>query len=535
MSSTKVIFLENLDPDLEKLYNTMFIVAFTEDGKPVQFYFPEYLEEKDRISLSEIIYAVQIVIPMNKEKNQWATIESNSTGNFEVNYSIDNNCNVINKKIITCISLKGLDNNNENSIQLKGRVINSSFIANIDNDISWIKNFSGSETLEIKNKKNEVWSKSLMYVNLKYIDQFKPDPNLDIWKINKSLSDVLKSFLTTKTSYQQGYWSKKHLQSLKEQFQNTNLDQIIEEIEKAIDANEPQTRIVQLTHKLVDYLTVFPEQSDFLPDKIKDMEIKDLKAGNVILALELTGNIEAQEALINLIEDSNQKDDIRLKSIVAAGGIKLPDKTLIESLFKQNNIVREDNSEFNIERADTSILSLGILSDSLYKSGNKNESQSLIEKISEKLNNSEDIRERIACLKSLDNSENEKIKPIIEPFLQSDSTVEREAAASAFRHFNDEYSRNLLLNTYQNDASSNVKKAAIEALMYQGGDEVLKLVKTQLPVEKNEDIRRAMIIFLGNHKTPEVLSILQQQLNLETKKDIAEEIIRAIYYENYEK
>jgi len=326
-----------------------------------------------------------------------------------------------------------------------------------------------------------------------------------------------------------GAWEKRRLQSLAEKLEDLSVSQIMLEIKNAAASGASQSDLATLSHTLRDFLELYPEEADSIPPLLKERNLTGKAAGSVLLALELVGHPEAQTALKDVFEDNDQISDNRLRAIVAAGGIAKSEEELVESLFNLSEAGREGGNDDDLERADTSLLALGILSYSLSKGEEPAESNAINERIVTSLQRSEDKRERVMCLKALGNTSNPDIISAIEPYLTSESAAERAASAGSLRNFSDEHTLELLVDSMEDDPESGVRKAAISALSDRGGIGIVEPVCRHLPNEPDDYLRRMMVSVLGKNKTPEVVDTLKKQLEVETSSEVAKEIYRVLY------
>jgi len=527
-------------PDLEKLYQTFFVVAYVKEGAPALFYFPEQLDEKDKTSLSEIVKIVQMVVPLENLSNEWddqgvlrwKEDETHAVGLFESEYFVrKDECDSIHKKNIRCLSLQAMEDQTGTSERLKltGHVVKSEFKGIIAPESSWLKEFSGSEVFEIQAEKG-VWSESQVSINLR-LRNFDPDSSLPIWNETRSAKEIIESFIMSgkKQGETTGAWEKRRLQSLAEKLEDLSVSQIMLEIKNAAASGASQSDLATLSHTLRDFLELYPEEADSIPPLLKERNLTGKAAGSVLLALELVGHPEAQTALKDVFEDNDQISDNRLRAIVAAGGIAKSEEELVESLFNLSEAGREGGNDDDLERADTSLLALGILSYSLSKGEEPAESNAINERIVTSLQRSEDKRERVMCLKALGNTSNPDIISAIEPYLTSESAAERAASAGSLRNFSDEHTLELLVDSMEDDPESGVRKAAISALSDRGGIGIVEPVCRHLPNEPDDYLRRMMVSVLGKNKTPEVVDTLKKQLEVETSSEVAKEIYRVLY------
>ncbi len=531
-------------PELEELYQTFFVATYEKEGVPVTFYFPKQLDEQDKLSLSEIVKILQVTVSSEGKEQirqgewiKWREEEIHATGEFEAEYSVHkDDCHLIKKRNVRCLSIRPIEDQRDHSqeILLTGHIIRSAFKGRTSPDMSWLKAFSGSETLEVRVRRKDVFSRSQAQVSLER-RHFEPDPDLDIWTESRSLKEILKSFGKNREKTDTlGSWESIRIQRLREQMEMLSLPQIITSIKDAAASGMSQSGMAILAHRLRDFLEISPEEARLIPDIFKYPDLAEDAIGCILIALELNGHPESQSALRNVFEDGDQAADTRGRAIVAAGGIQKPEKELIESLFNLTEIKREATDGEELERADTALLSLGILAGALLEGENAFESQNIVERIANYLQKSENERERVMCLKALGNSSNPETIPIIESYLTSKSSIEQVASASALRNFSDEHTLHLLSDALEQSSVSDVRKAAIKSLTTRGGSEVIEYMRKGLPSEPENSLRRMMIRFLGKNRTPEVIKALEDQLERETSREVIKDIYRALYEERKE-
>ena len=529
-------------PDLEKLYQSFFIVAFRTLGNPLLFFYSGNLDEKDKLSLSELIKSVQVYIPPGeslKGRHHWHINEKHSAGEFTARYFfLSHACNTIYKENIRSVyiaspMLRKIKGGSDEGIKLTGHLVESGFKGIVDADVSWLKVFSGFEIFETHVKKSVLSrSRSRVAMNLR---AFEPDPDLQIWKENRPIKEVLESFAISgkKGGGKTGTWEERRLQALRNKFEDVSLSRIMEDIRNSIDSGISRAEMSDLIHSLRDFLTIFQEEIPLIPNLIKELGLTENAAGSVILALELMGDPVAQDALIEIIEDDEQTSDNRLRGIVAAGGIEKPEKDLIDTLFDLSEKNRKRKNDHALERADTALLALGILSHNLSRGGNPSKAEDITNRIIDNLQATTDERERLFSLKALANTLSPEILPVLEPYFTSESPDERAASVRALRGFSDDQTLQLLTKMVDQEPIFRVRKAALETLMQRDGTEVVEYLNGYLPKEPDEFLRRMMIKFLGERKAdyPVILNTLKNQLEHESSRELAKEIFRALYEE----
>jgi len=338
--------------ELEKIYTTFFLASFSKTGKPIKFYFPNNISKQEEFAISEIVRGLQVNIPKNlKDKKEWTTKETNSSGTYIAHYTIRGN-SILKKKLkYLNVDIKTVRGKAPlSTIEL----LHSKFLAKPSASMSWLERISGSENMNIKNG-NVVWLKSGMKASLALMP-FKPDPSLTIWSEKRDFNLIAVSFKKGKKKAV-SYWEKKQREALKERLEQTNLKKIITQMVKM-----PGEDINQL-HLLRDYFSFFPEKALEIPALFLKKKVNSGTAASVINALELSGTTEAQKALISIMWDSYQLPLNRIRAIIALGGIQDPAEYTLNALWGQ--IEKKGTDSLSIELSNTAALALKNISNAL--------------------------------------------------------------------------------------------------------------------------------------------------------------------------
>jgi len=546
--------------DLEQLYQTFFAAIFTTEGKPFSFYFPNNLSIENRSSLSEIIYGIQLYIPDReslKGRLQWLTTEKHLNGSFKTEYIADKeDCATIYKETVRAISLPFIENW-EHGKDYSGYIIESEFQGTISKTGSWIRSLFGSEIFEIKtrdltgqnlstndqssNHELLTWYRARTHISLKLIEKFDPDANIAIWTDDKSVDQILKEFVLKQGNDSESLWGYKQIKDIGN-VENATLIQTIEEIKQSSFDESRSEKMLEMVRKLQIYLEKFPDDIALIPSYIKNFNITGLASDNIVFALEQIGNSEAQSALEEIMTDQNQSSDIRLKSIIAAGGIALPEKSLSENLFNIYEAANNDNSYDSKTRGEAALLSLGFLSNSLRNVSQTSESNEIIDRIINHLNSTEDQRTRLLCLKSLGNSGAPSIYKELKKFFNSSSSSERNEAYTALLNiemdlliddtnavedlnsFNQFYANNSneLTETDTNNSQNESEPDISNNSKTKKEEKISTTLIKMLNDENNENVRKNIILNLVRIDSEEVYNYLQKIIDYETNQDTKE-------------
>jgi len=513
------------DEDLETLFRPFFLVAMQSNGLPDHFYFPPHLNTQSRISLSEIIYTIQTVVPNGEgaQNRKWRSQEQHAFGKFKVEYMLEpHSCNALIKQNIRCIELNDLDHAifKTDQFQFRGIVENSSHqITLSDENASWIESYAGEETFAIYVSQRSVWYRRQTKILLTP-DFQQLDPDLFIWETNMPVDDIIDSFTSNKHE-KSAIAQKKKKKKISEQMAlSTRLEMFQKDIlEKAL-----QDVILDHIHGLEQFLSQFPEEAAFIPDLIKNLNIRGRTAENIILLLEMIGHEEAQHAISDIFLDYNQAPDIRLKAAVSAGGIASPKPILIDRLFQLISQEQENSDIQGMNRSDAAILSLGFLNKTFYKAKNSVSANFIHNRLIGMLQNYSDERHVIACIRALGHAGMPKGTDFLLPFIDSNIPLIRKSAIQAIGKLDIQTDDNLSehdLGLPEIETSSSAPLT----------DTVSAKLINQYYQENDPEIRKDIIQAVINRKEPGLEQMLDDILHEETDEKILDMI--QSFFESY--
>ena len=536
----------NRQADLEKLFQTLFCAAFAQNGLCFKFFFPNNLTLTERASLSELIYAVQLVMPDHPENKEWTVPEVHSLGRFLAEYRIkENNCQLIEKKNTRCISLVQ-ENFDDASLpfSLSANILFSQFELLVDPWQSWIKNCDGSEHIELSHSNGQLWSSSKTSVKLHAI-AFNPDPDLAIWSDQQDLESLLLAFFNASESRKKkGTWEKRRKEAIKKRLKNRNFKQLVSQLEHSVSQSSSQSQNARVSHLLQDYLTAYPRAAHRIPEWIKSGKVSDDAVGHMVLILEKTGHLDAQQALSAIITDSEQATHHRVKAIVAAGTLSNPTSEIGEDLRLQTETL--SNKGFS-EVSKTALLALGTLSHTYQKNGQLDDAQKMINHLKDMFLESDDPANKITCLKAMGNVGNDQLLTVIDlalPEIQSTDKMDENSAnmltqVSAIlalgNHPESPETIDRLIPLLNHDQSI-IRRAVVDALTHMESSTVVHRLCDQLLTESDQQIRRTIIRYLGDHIDDKVQQTLLEHLDLGNEhpdkmplsRDEAEDVFRII-------
>ena len=500
-------------PQVEKALSSFFTARFDKNGKLEKLFFPGTLFEQENAVLSEIIRALQVVIP-NAGNGTWRLEEEHQTGIYQAEYMVNES-----QKDLTKVKSR------YSSSKIEGyevQVIKSHYTIKPSEKESWLKSMRGSETLNIHNK-NYTLMRSNMNLSLE-LTVFKPDPNLEIWKEKKDFNAITAAFQKE---------NKKNLASRKEaelKKQRDTFEKKGVELDKIIA--QLGTHKYDKKHELVNYLNAFPQEALKIPSLLLYGGIDSNIAAIIINALELSGTSEAQKVLASIMNGLIQTSMNNIRAIIALGGVAEPIQTTLDSLWL---CVETRGDDLLDDKSNTALLALGVLGNTLRKNGGE-EYSILADKLRSKLDESaNNFDMTTTTLLAIGNTGDPSFVPNIEPYLSSENPSLRATSAKALRNMDDRESLSLLAHTLQKEKDSRVRLSLVKSMGNRKADEQsISTVRELVTKEKHKDVRYNMIRYLVNnmHMFPENKEVLEKLLKQKDDEDSLKLILEGLDRQN---
>lgn len=500
-------------PQVEKALSSFFTARFDKNGKLEKLFFPGTLFEQENAVLSEIIRALQVVIP-NAGNGTWTLEEEHQTGIYQAEYMVNES-----QKDLTKVKSR------YSSSKIEGyevQVIKSHYTIKPSEKESWLKSMRGSETLNIHNK-NYTLMRSNMNLSLE-LTVFKPDPNLEIWKEKKDFNAITAAFQKE---------NKKNLASRKEaelKKQRDTFEKKGVELDKIIA--QLGTHKYDKKHELVNYLNAFPQEALKIPSLLLYGGIDSNIAAIIINALELSGTSEAQKVLASIMNGLIQTSMNNIRAIIALGGVAEPIQTTLDSLWL---CVETRGDDLLDDKSNTALLALGVLGNTLRKNGGE-EYSILADKLRSKLDESaNNFDMTTTTLLAIGNTGDPSFVPNIEPYLSSENPSLRATSAKALRNMDDREFLSLLAHTLQKEKDSRVRLSLVKSMGNRKADEQsISTVRELVTKEKHKDVRYNMIRYLVNnmHMFPENKEVLEKLLKQKDDEDSLKLILEGLDRQN---
>jgi len=505
-------------PYLTEVYSNLTIGMFSEYGHIVEVMTSALLHQKDQQALANIIYSLQCVVPPLNERiaaDRWTIEEKDANGSFEAFYSVSNGLIVKEKDFYSEYAHGGT---NETSI----RVVSSSIRAKVSENTSWLEELTGKEALEILVSTN-LLSASDSAWSIRQI-LFHPDPGLAIWQDHGNVEEWLKTVAQFGKGdpFSQAHLAaleKQRFDDLRERYRDISVADmvvsLIASVEESIRTKKGHAATIPAIHALRDYFTVYPERALGIPEKIKADQLDDQVAGRTMLALELAGNPEAQQALARIYSDDEQATNQRLQALAAIADVEAP---IQESVSDLNAFVDWESDRLIRDNAWLALGAISVRADDTSR-------EQIREKLIDLLNRDED---RDVALLGLDNAGGAPIEVLTNSIVDDDPHI-RAYAVKNLRHDNSRTAKELLDEVLEQDDGRQVRRNAMRVLQQYADPDADRIVRTHLLDEPDEQIKKEMIRYLGTRVSEsENRQALESLLMTETNAAVTATIWKAL-------
>lgn len=510
---------------LAGLYNQFFMVEVSPQGQFLAFYFPAYLTSaEEKAAVAELIYPAQTVLPIRSPSlppMQWESAENHGSGHYTARYQWQTNED-IHKEKIAYSKISEITSQEWGGLKLKGKVEESQSKIKLGQNHFWLDSLIQKEHLIFSSEYGKLSDLVSQFDLQRFSGAY--DIHLEIWKMSND-PRLVKKHLADMIVAPEGaanVFETMRLEKLREKYSGIQIDSLLDGLLKGGNTLE------QYSEQLHEYLKIYPESALILSQRLRQNLYPQEITAIVIDALAEADHLLAQKALLELIDDPREAARPQIiQAIMSAGNILHPETLLINGLWQR--------IESRAIEYDTTLLALGRLAGAMQQSGDIGGSQEILIRLNNYLQYPDrSEHDTVLTLKSLKNSQNAEIYPIVKPFLDVEQTDIRAAAHQALGVLNDTESRTVLLQTFSQDAESQVRLSAFDSLMRRSDNNTIEVVATvaqRLVQENNAELRRGMIQFLGTHKNIDASAItaLQQQLPQETDRDMLKEIYKALY------
>jgi len=450
------------------------------------FRFSKNITRTDAQIIKNILQEMQINLPQNKKTKDWESRQSNALGTYEATYSINNTDNktvTLNKNKIKYTTI----NTQVPNAQTTSDITSSHFEIIISEDVPWLESMIGSEEILIE-ANNKPFMKAHTQFEITMIDHMFDTAFQQIDAFNDSLvtfEDIEK--YTHDIKYTPKY--------AKEDVMDRDWHSILSEFQLNMDTNTPGDKRKALD-LMVQYITHVKGGAQTLIQAIQKSELDKTHQSRAFLALELSGNREAQTALSHVIPNARFSKMNRMRAMIALQDVPNPQPEAVQTLFEQASTFGA--SEKNNDVASTALLSLGTLSGK-----NKNTHPEYLEQTENALLGSLETEanpdNKALYLTALGNTKDPELSDAVSSYLEDPSDTVRSAAARTLGSIRTPENEISLHITLASEESSDVRLSILKALNKYDNpskDTIDSLANT-IHKESNNLLRKEMIKILG--------------------------------------
>lgn len=200
-------------------------------------------------------------------------------------------------------------------------------------------------------------------------------------------------------------------------------------------SNTEEERRIEL---LKQFLRADPQAAREYLDSIIGLELSGAITDSVALRMwsiyaEL-GTPESQRYLMEILQDANQPDPIRVHALIYSGRLDNPSDESMETLWSVRLRYRGGTSELDSLIDHTSLLSIGTLISSRRAMSDRNDTRH-VERICQEVRILQDNHEREVALQALGNAVHPAALPTLEEFARHEQPVVQHAAIKALEYY----------------------------------------------------------------------------------------------------
>ncbi|MBC7658238.1 MAG: HEAT repeat domain-containing protein [Chitinophagaceae bacterium] len=268
-------------------------------------------------------------------------------------------------------------------------------------------------------------------------------------------------------------------------------------LDQAIEAfRHDQARRNEAKAELIEYLRSHPEAMVKVRSLIEERTFTDEQLIHILFVLAKVGSAEAQEAIASLISNENLDAGTRLRSIFAAGELRIPGAEVINSVRNTYQSLINGAAKMD-EMTSSALLSSGLLASNLHDIMPEEEGRLLADIRSiYKVTESPEIKAN--TLDAMGNTANEEFAQEIRDSSHSPSELERKAAYDALARVPLEGREVILVQAVRSDVNTKARFAAYQSLKTIGIDkQAVTTVKTAISHEPDGMNRIAGMEVLG--------------------------------------
>ncbi|MCB0319487.1 MAG: HEAT repeat domain-containing protein, partial [Bdellovibrionales bacterium] len=483
-------------------YTAPMLVHFANDGK-VQQVQVAYPNSELHAQIGDLVRYIQMVIPQTSDK-LWKTTESHDIGEYPAQYAVEADHSITKRKL-GYIRLSGLGLNEDNA---RAIVQASNFAITLPTThSSWVNTIDGKEEFAITTNSFKFQVSATAKL------QARSEPPM--WPAEIAAVTNEEMFLA--------YAAALPASQPPTLRASLNLD-FSKELQNALN-RYPMTAGARMgwVKRLSERITEDPLAADLVAETLLKEQVRDEQQLSLLLALQMAGTPESQQALSRLITTSGFSPKGRERAVVSAGQVRNPSDALLDTLKHVATNASEER-----EFAKTALLNYGALiryrleHDPVAATSRVSELQNML------MSESSNTR---TVIHALGNTRHPDIATSLAPYLENTDPSIRKAASFAFRNLDDEQSLDTLYEATKNESDIGVRREQIAAItLREPTPETVLVAQDLLAREQAAPLRVVLAQYLTKHKNtyPSIKLLFRKLFTIESNPAVQDELRRGM-------
>ena len=501
LSDVELFINDVADADTNNALSVPFRVRFATSGMPLQFEFPEGVSEQHRSLLENLVRSFQISLDaMHASTENWQVLESNGSGTYEAAYRRSGPATLEKSKLGFVTAAAGM---------FSWSGLQSTESIRIDSRNDWLTEMSIEESMRSDGQGGPAMSVSNQ-ASLKLL----PDAQLALTAERWNFAAAQAAADSARVS--------RPVPDITAKEARRQILQTVPELD-----NAKRGRLA-LIHRLRDLLLVDDSLPAVILEVLQTQQLNDRTRADLYLALELTGNVSAQSALVSVITDSSWSLKDGMRAIVAMAGIKQPTAESIAALWEtaQNGFGSERQ-----QMASSSAFALGSIGSAMKRAGHPDYA-SLRSDLLSNASSSGDAHQRSTYITALGNTQDPELAADVAGFLDDPAPAVRRAAALSLGSLGTDQVADTLVTHYRAEDNIYVRGAIAESLQSwtQPTDAAMAMFRQTVQTEVDESARYNIALLLAKNLNafPENEPVLRNIMRTERSKRIREKVAEAL-------
>lgn len=511
-------------PEYSSALASPFAFHFQDNGEIDLFRFQKGASDSACKVIQQVVKGMQLLVSQTA-KREWSTQEKDGEGVFRAHYTVTSDDSpsgelVVHKRKEQYLFLEGARLSPEQEAEAtQGRIAKSDGVFRLQRNSHWIDGVNLQET-SVRSRKGRDWARGKVSFTAQRQSGVKP--------LFFSLAELEAALVSDALVKAQFYQTDATLDRL-------GVGVSMEEMLKlcvGLFNGEDKERAEWAERLLVNYLRQFPQRCFQLvklldrPQAIGLNQSTELHVWNLLTRV---GHREAQQATVVPLFDPEYGTATRYRALSYFHDFAHPEKEVTDRLLSFADSVPAIQSQEASELRAMALYAVGTAGgpDKL----NEPLQQEISTQLAARLNSSQKPGDQAVALLAIGNQGDEKMLPVITPYLSSRDDMVRANAYDALRRMPGEAAVDLLISTVATESSSTVRVAAIKTLneMPDRGKAVdwarRELAQVSIPAEQV-----VLIDFLGKSlkENPENEGALRQLLAQNPVRQVKKKIYQYI-------